>query len=492
MSIRTRLTLWFCALLATVIIVFGVSLFALLNWALRAQMQEQMQAAAEQMRAAVGNAFDPFTGEFVLPTLQTQLQHQLSKMPSFASAYSMQIWWRDGRLVEQTGSIRQAQPFDPTTVQARAAVISDVYLADQTHALIYTVPLLDLKGRPIGIMQMMSPLTTLEAATDRLVRVLLILGAVALVVSFFMGTVITGQALQPIENISHIARQITAADDLSKRIPYDGPMDELGQLTETFNKTLGRLDRLFAAQRRFVGDVSHELRTPLTTIQGNVDMIKRFYPQLRDSLEIENIEGENQRMTRLVDDLLTLAQADGGRLPITQAPVEFESLLLEVYRQTSLLAQQVHLRLGNIDAVRVLGDKDRLKQLLLNLTTNAIKYTPAGGQVTLSLRHERQFAVLMVSDTGIGIPPEDQPHIFERFYRVDKARARAMGGAGLGLSIVKWIVEAHKGRIEVVSVLQQGTTFTVYLPSLSSEQYITPDSTRETRQKMPALLRRKA
>lgn len=254
----------------------------------------------------------------------------------------------------------------------------------------------------------------------------------------------------------------------------------------TFNTTLERLERLFVAQRRFVADVSHELRTPLTTVQGNLDLIKRFGA---DAVSLEAIEGEVKRMTRLVGDLLLLAQADSGRLPLVEEPVELGTLGLEVFRQAQVISGEVELKLGKIEAVRVMGDADRLKQLLLNLVTNALKYTPEGGQVTISVTQEGGYAFLRVSDTGIGIPADDLPHIFDRFYRVDKARARKLGGAGLGLSIAKWIAEAHRGRIWAESEIGKGSTFTVQLPSMDTQT--PPESLRETRPRLPMLRRPK-
>jgi signal transduction histidine kinase len=192
-------------------------------------------------------------------------------------------------------------------------------------------------------------------------------------------------------------------------------------------------------------------------------------------------------MTRLVGDLLMLAQADSGRLPLHEEPVELGTLALEVYRQAKVLAVDVELKLGAVEAVRVMGDPDRLKQLLLNLVTNALKYTPSGGKVTITVKQEAGNALMIVADTGTGIPKEDIPYIFDRFYRVDKARARQMGGSGLGLSIAQWIAEVHRGRIRVESELGKGSTFTVQLPSI--DVVTPPEPARDTRPRIPILRR---
>ncbi len=482
MSIRTRLTLWYSLLLGTVIVVFGISSFTLLNWAWRTQIQDNMRLAAEGIVETISSSFDTITGEINRPPLQ----RRLSQMIYTAPGMYVQIWGRDGGMIEQTANTTFIYPFDRQGLMNVQLTTIDVILDDGTPAIVSTFPLVRPDGGHIGAIQIMSPLTLLKAAMSRLVWVMVGAGGVALVVSFLIGLIIAGQALQPIETISQIATQITAADDLSKRIPYEGANDELGQLAATFNTTLARLERLFKAQRRFVADISHELRTPLTTIQGNVDLIRRFYPQM-DSLEVEAIESENKRMVRLVGDLLLLAQADAGRLPLDMRIIDMDTLALELYRQAKVLAgKKVEVVSAGIEAVRIKGDTDRLKQLMLNLITNAIKYTPEGGRVTLQLRYDEGFAKFSVRDTGIGIPEKDLPHIFERFYRVDKARARDMGGAGLGLSISLWIAEAHGGRIFVERVPEQGSTFTVQLPALGDVQ---PESTRETQRRLPILRR---
>jgi signal transduction histidine kinase len=186
-----------------------------------------------------------------------------------------------------------------------------------------------------------------------------------------------------------------------------------------------------------------------------------------DLTSLDAIQTEAERMSRLVGDLLLLAQAESGNLPWVSQPVELDTLLLEVFREAQVLSTGVQVAIGEIDQAQVMGDRDRLKQLILNLVSNALKYTPEGGRVTLGLgRASGNWARLTVSDTGVGIPPDELPHIFERFYRVDKARSRAMGGAGLGLSIAQRIAQMHGGRIEAASdgQAEHGATFCVWLP----------------------------
>jgi signal transduction histidine kinase len=206
------------------------------------------------------------------------------------------------------------------------------------------------------------------------------------------------------------------------------------------------------------------LRTPLTVIKGNVDLMRRMKEM--DAESLDSIDEEANRLTRLVTDLLLLAKAQAGQLPLTKSKVEFDALLMEVFNEMRVLAgSKVRVKLAEIDQLQVNGDRDRLKQVLINLIANAIKFTPAGGEVFLSLSRSGEHAKLIVRDTGPGIPAEDLPYIFERFYRAEKSRTRsAISGFGLGLSIAHWIVEQHGGKIEVSSREGKGTTFAVWIP----------------------------
>jgi heavy metal sensor kinase len=475
MTIRARLTLIYSIVLAVMSFIFGLSLFRLLDWAWREQLTESMRSAARQVSDLI------LLNQAHNAESQSAIRKQLARMPYLA--FAVQVWRQDGTLLFTTDNAEYGEPFDAQSLNSRVEITRDVHLsAEDIHALVYTAPISDANGAHQGTVQILSPLTTLDATSERLLRVMLVIGLVVLVLAFMVGLVIAGQVLQPIETINQTAKQITAADDLSRRIPYKGPLDELGQLTLTFNTTLDRLERLFMTQRRFVADVSHELRTPLTTLQGNLDLLKRYGA---DAISLEAMESELKRMTRLVGDLLLLAQADSGRLPLEECVVDLDTLIVDIYHQTKVLSQTVKVRLLPPEPARVKGDPDRLKQVLLNLVTNALKYTPDGGEVILSLTAEGGYAFLRVSDTGVGIPKEDLPYIFERFYRVDKARARQIGGAGLGLSIAKWIVEAHHGRIWAESEVGKGSTFTVQLPRLDAE--VTPESMRDTRPRLPIL-----
>jgi signal transduction histidine kinase len=298
-----------------------------------------------------------------------------------------------------------------------------------------------------------------------LVLVFLVSGTIAaLLVAALVGAFLAWTALRPIEKITQTAHQIVGAQDLKQRLPAPKTNDELGRLTTTINSMLERLDNFFQAQVRLSADVSHELRTPLTAIRGNVDLLRRG--AANDPAELEEalaiIDTELDRMARIVTDLLLLSQADAG-ISLRMDTVELDTIILDVYRQARVVANGVNVHLGHEDQAIVRGDADRLKQLLLNLVTNAIKNTPSGGDITISLYRDPDWVRVIVTDTGRGIAPTALPHIFERFYQADDLNKHK--GSGLGLSIAQWIAKAHEGKITVSSELGRGSTFILWLPN---------------------------
>ena len=361
---------------------------------------------------------------------------------------------------------------------------------------VLTAPIIvDNQGeqRIVGHLQVARLLDTYESF-NRLIFIALLIGLGAATASLVLAVGLTPSLFKPLDDIATVARQITKADDLGRRVPDTGRTDEIGDLARAFNQTLERLERLFQTQQRLLADVSHELRTPLTAVRGNIDLMLRMNKADPESLAI--VQEEVDRMTRLVGDLLLLARADAGGQPLQMNPIELDDLFFEVYRKVRVLSSTVTVTVVSIDQVCILGDADRLKQLFIILIDNALKYTPEGGEVRLSLSKTDLWARVLISDTGIGIPDEDQPHIFDRFYRVGKARSRSQGGSGLGLSIAKWIVKAHGGEIYVTSEVGKGTTFAIALPVLIDQTAVESDdeteSTRPGRRLLGATLRRRA
>jgi len=358
------------------------------------------------------------------------------------------------------------ESIDPQGLKAIEPVFNDIWIRS-AHLRVISVPLL-LNTQPVGVLQVGTSLAPIDNTQDTLISVLMITMVSAIGIALVLGGLVIRNALKPLVIAKDTAVQISNADDLSRRIPYKDmgvETDEIGELIKAFNQTLGRLEKLFSAQRRFMADVSHELRTPLTVINGNVGLMRRM--RQCDEESLESIETEVERLTRLVGDLLLLAQAESGKIPLDIKPIELDALLLEVYQQLRILAgERVNVNLADIDQIKVMGDRDRLKQVIINLGANAINYSYNGGVVKVGLSKTQGQARLVVTDQGAGIPPEDLPHIFERFYRGEKSRTRNQEGSsfGLGLSIAYWIVKAHGGRIEVSSTPGEGSSFCVWLP----------------------------
>jgi heavy metal sensor kinase len=453
-TLRLRLTFWYSTVLALIIFLFGAAVYGILAASLTRQIDLGLAAAADEIIR---------TSRFS-PELQTV--HIPPNLDQFGGPnIYVQVWRTDNTLFDQSASLGSyTDPLDSRGLAEGRQSLRDVRIG-RIHLRVLTEPMQTaIDNQVVGYVQTAANLGVLDDAKSQLLLILIGGGVAAVLLAALVGGMTVRQALQPLEAITQTALKITRADDLSRRIPMDGaPQDEVGRLGMAFNESLERLERLFNAQRRFLADVSHELRTPLTAIRGNVDLLRRMGGA--DPTSLDAIQSEAERMSRLVGDLLLLAQADSGNLPLARDWVELDTLLLEIFREAQVLAAGVHVSIGEIDQAVVLGDRDRLKQLLLNLVSNAVKYTPEGGRVTLGLACVNEFARVAVSDTGAGIPPDELPYIFDRFYRVDKARSRAMGGAGLGLSIAQRIAHLHGGRIEAMSDGEgKGTTFCVWLP----------------------------
>jgi len=385
------------------------------------------------------------------------------KSTDISSDVYVQVWGPDGELQSSFPEGFADKPFAPDALHVDGSIYEDKDTSNG-HFRVLSI-LLQWRGRKLAVMQVASSLEVVDTARKNLTDVLSIIWVVAVLFSGIVVWFTLGQTLKPLEAITETVEQINRADDLSRRIPYLGSEnDEIGNLVSSFNQTLERLEALFTSQQRLLADVSHELRTPLTVIKGNADLMRRM--KSFDEESLMSINQEAGRLTRLVGGLLLLAQAESGKLALNMNRVELDLLITEVFQEMSILAgSKVRVRLNEIDQVYVRGDRDRLKQVFINLVANAIQYTPQGGEVFLSLEKIGEQARVICRDTGPGIPAEDLPHIFERFYRAEKSRTRReTTGFGLGLSIANWIVERHGGRIEVNSQEGKGTTFAIWLP----------------------------
>jgi two-component system OmpR family sensor kinase len=451
MSLRLRLTLLYSTYMGGILLIFGAAVFILVHVVLLNQVDTSLARVVRDITDVVKVNSVGQLNMISLPPLDMT-----------SNAY-VQIWGKDGRLVSTSPSIGTlSEPLDPVTLNSGITIYHDSWLGT-AHLRVLTVPL-KVGERSIGTLQVGASLSAVDATRTSLLSIMIVVAVVAVVLAALGSWVLLGRALYPLEVITDTVDQINRADDLSRRIPnVRRAEDEIGDLIVSFNQTLERLESLFTSQQRFLADVSHEFRTPLTVIKGNVDLMRRM--QEADDESLTSIDQEAGRLTRLVGGLLMLAQAESGKLALNFMPVELDTLLTEVFTEMRVLARnKVNIHLNDIDQLVVRGDRDRLKQVLLNLVANAIQYTPPGGDIFLSLAKVGEQARIIIRDTGPGIPPEDLPHIFDRFYRAEKSRTRSKtSGFGLGLSIAHWIVEHHGGQIKVESKEGKGTTFAIWL-----------------------------
>lgn len=456
MLLRLRLTLLYSLLMGGVLLVFGAVAFSLVDTVLLSQVDDQLTITAEEFIA--------------ISSVNYLKEVKFEQTPTDMDVdVHAQVWGLDETLQDSYAPFGQSiAPFDPLSNRTNRSRFRETNV-DGRSLRVLSIPLKQGENQ-VAVLQVAIPLDSIETARIYLAYVLLVIWLYGVIIAGVVTWFTLGVTLAPLKTIVETAEHINRADDLSRRIPHQGLNDdEIGSLVNTFNQTLERLEGLFTSQQRFLADVSHELRTPLTVIKGNVDLIRRM--KQFDEESLVSIDQEAGRLTRLVGGLLMLAQAESGKLPLTFKPVELDILVTEVFQEMWVIAgNKVHVHLNEIDQLIVNGDRDRLKQVLINLVANAIQYTPQDGDVFMSVSQVGDQARIICRDTGPGIPSEDLPHIFERFYRAEKSRTRKKAtGFGLGLSITKWIVEHHGGRIEVDSKEGEGTTFAIWLPILPRE-----------------------
>ena len=463
MSFRVRLTVFYAAILTGFFLCFAGIAYYMVRRTLLTEIDSNLITATDEVLQSTD----------VIQTGQLTLLKFPDDMGLFRSASTFMVAVdTQGEIIKQSANLSgYDQTFYPIEARTLQSKLDTVTIANQ-HLRVYTYPMVlqdvdfpDGK-RLIGYIQMAQLMDSTQSALNQLGVILLVTGGAVFICFLFLGAGTTHNLLRPLADITTLALQITRTEDLSRRIQDNGRNDEIGDLTMALNQTFERLEKIFRSQQRLLADVSHELRTPLTTLRGNLDLMARMGEGDPESIEI--MLDEVQRMSRLVGDLLLLARADGGGSTLRLAEMELDTILLDVYRQMQRIGQEkgITVNLTRVIPARISGDIDRIKQLLIILVDNAIKYTLPGGEVTLEMIHENQTAIVRIIDTGIGIDADHLPNIFDRFYRVDKARTRQQGGSGLGLSIAKWIVMSHKGKIEVDSELGEGTIFTISFPAL--------------------------
>jgi heavy metal sensor kinase len=472
-TIRVRLTVWYVALLALCLVGFSAFLYFSLSRSLFAQMDRALAAEGRQMNAEVDVDRGPQGDELEFEGEDDELEPGV-----LVALYDL----AGTRIFASDPNYLPPGPVGPALTRAIEGehTISTVTMPDGGTWRVLTRPA-TYKARTVGVLQVARSQREVEATLDSLGRLLAVALPLMLVPAVAGGLFLAGRALNPIDRIVRTAETISA-DDLSQRLNVPASADELGRLVATFDRMLDRLERAFQRQRQFTADAAHELRTPLALLASQADLaLARPRAASEYQAALESIRADTARLSQLLADLLVLARAEAGHEPLVSERLDLTALADDVIGAMAPLAESrgVRLAVTNAEHAVVLeADQTRLTQLLVNLLDNGIKYTPAGGMVTVSVTQRSDGPILRVADTGVGIPAEHLPHVFERFYRVDKARSQAEGGAGMGLAICQWIVRAHGGDIRVESQPGLGTTFTVRLPARPANSATPPPPPR--------------
>lgn len=456
MSIRLRLTLLYSAILALALLAFSGALYLTVERVALAAVEATLADEAKRLTAS---------RDFTLDHIGYRAR-RLADPETY-----IQTIRSDRQVADRTDNLGEyTLPLSDTGWKKCEAgePYTEIISTENGRLLVYSQPV--ASGPEVeGVIQVARSLVAYDQSLETLRGILVSGSVIALATTFGLGWVLAGAALRPINKITHTAQAIGAERDFDRRVSYTGPQDEVGRLTTTFNAMLTelqsayrQLEQALHTQRRFAADASHELRTPLTTIRGNLDLLKRQPPISRDDREavLADAIEECDRLIRLINNLLVLARADSG-LVLHQEAVPLQPFIEDMCRQAKLLAPERTIHCENDLALTVLADRDALKQVLLILLDNAIKYTPPHGTITLATGRAADGVAIHVRDTGPGIPAPALAHIFERFYRVETARTSS--GAGLGLAIAKELIEAQGGTIAVESAEGRGSRFTLVL-----------------------------
>jgi len=461
--IRVRLTAWYMLLVALTLAAFGGFVYLNLARGLYAEVDAGLRTLAQEAARGI----DSENG--VLRFQNTDTGHlvvsaTLPVLRRWEDNVIMRLLDEAGNTVDGVGEHAQLPP--PRDRDLRAG-FSTVRVAGEPWR-VYTIRIDLPPNRSPYLLQVARPLSAVDETLERVAGVLMLGIPLVLFVAALGGIFISGRALGPIAHVTRLAKEI-GADDLSRRLNLTLPDDEVGRLASTFDNMLSRLEAAFEREKQFTQDAAHELRTPLTVMKGTIDVA---LSRPRDAAECRSalveVGAQVDRLIHLAEGLLFLARAERRDSKLNVESLDLAILVAGLVDELRPVAEAkgVSISYDGPASLPLKGDQDRLIRLFLNLLDNAVKYTPAGGNVTAVVSRRGCGVEVAVMDTGSGIPPEHLPHIFERFYRVDKARSRSEGGVGLGLAIAEHIAELHGGSIRVASELGKGTIFTVSLPAI--------------------------
>lgn len=486
MSLRLRLTLAYVGLFAVALLALDIGLYFVVNRALINSIDNELDLGAQVLQQNFIEATNNPSVRIDGTDLPAFLNQSAALSSFTATNLLVVVYDVNGRSIDYSPNVQRTPQLAARLNLGREIVYASIDGRTQrfttdigaARVRVLMVPLKYSNGitnsvQTAGVIQLARSIDETERALTVFLYALAFGGIVVLVVASQGGAWLTRAAFRPIDVMARTVQGIVSASDLKQRVPVPEVQDELQRLTMTVNDLLDRIEQLFETQRRFLADASHELRTPLAAMQGNIEILNRGAARDPELLaeSLADMQRESARLIRLVNDLLMLARneaAAGMRFVL----VDLADLMMEVVRELKPIAGQVELVLDIKSIAIVEGDRDRLKQALLNVCMNAIQHTPAGGRVTCSLLNQGERAIITIADTGSGIAPDDLPYIFDRFYRADRSRTRgytgSSSGSGLGLAIVKYIIEAHQGNVTVASTLNEGTTFGMSLPRITA------------------------
>lgn len=466
-SIRFRLTIWYSGLLVILFVFFGTAVYLglsrYLRWQLEGSLANEARQVGETLLAHVEESGEPYVIDEINEHFAPEINSRF-----------LRITRQDSFVLYLSGP-PQDKSFDPSSVSpALAGVHTPSWRKEQVHRgeslLIWTLPFVTAKGNKFFI-ESGAPIAPIDKVLHGLLVILASGLPVVVAIAVAGGYLLTRRALAPVDEITRTAERITSRN-LAERLPVAQTGDELQRLSVSLNHMIERLEEAFQHISRFTADASHELRTPLTALRGELEAISQ-QPGL--SLDVRNTIGsaleEADRLAKIVESLLAISRLETGEARMERVQFDLAELVTTTAEHLRLLAEdkQIVLSCQAREKVIVEGDRARLKQVVVNLLDNAIKYTAGGGSVDILVRRFPLNAVVEVRDTGAGIPAKAAPHIFDRFYRADKARSHHPGGAGLGLSIVKSICAAHGGQVSVESQEGHGACFRLELPLAGEE-----------------------
>jgi len=474
-TIRRRLTLWYTVALGVTVLAFGTLLYLERRQSSLRELDQRLGLEADLANRWLSESYNVL-GRIVTtagksPSLDPGISAYLEAVRDYlivADSNANVLALSEAARGLSAGALeRLTSPLDSLGQPKRVGTLS---LGPGAGSVRYIALRVEAAGPEIGGLLVATSITQVAFGPTELLRSMLLIAPIVLLGAALVGSWLAGTSLRPVEGIMDEVDAISDGTSLHRRLAVPMSGDEIARLALTVNGMLARLEQSFASLHRFTADASHELKTPLMVLRAGVEraLVHPGVPgEILQSLD-ETLAQINE-MTELVESLLTLARADEGRAPLAVEEADLRDILGDVVETAGMLGEGVGITVTSRMpeyAVRLAVDRQRIRELLLNLVTNAIKYTPQGGAIDLSLAEQEDAVSLTVRDTGIGIAPGDLPHIFERFWRADPARSRTgdRPGTGLGLAITKWIAEAHGGSITVKSRPGRGTTFTVRLP----------------------------